>query len=353
MVLHWLEIVKFIKNNIIKFIIGTAILTVAMFIIFNDNEEKVIKTTDVQTIAQPEQPADKTFYTEEPPSNFLFYIEFQDGREFTNHLLIEQYLLSESMLSQISAATNTELLNLIVETENKINVDYNEGGESKVIGVTRSERTSLIDLYVNVGNKEDSLRVAEYLHSLIMEGEILFLENKNIFEVKAPSVKFVDSLDGTVLSEEEPTTERSMLKFVLLLVILSSFITITVLLVKEFNSRKIKYSFTYLVEEEDTFILIDEKLDTKSDLEKLLSFSKTSNIIVVREKDNTFDTVETSQGISYVDSSLLIEQSNPIDRLIYIIEENQTSRKWYKKQRSVNISKRIPTFVVQINGNKN
>lgn len=350
MVFHPLEILKFFKNNLIKIILGSLLFTALFVYVTYDppaDSEGNTKVTEIEN-------EDNGFSTEALPANFYFSVEYADGSPYTNNLLVEQYILGTDILKDASIYTNTDLNDLIDQNENKVSVDYNGVSETKILGVSRNEHTHLFELYVNAGDERDNLAVAEYFYRFIIEEKVPFLNNKNLYIFKEPSVIKIDE-EFDVLGEEKiETSEQSIIVMIVFGFIVGILMMVFILWVMSLFSMKINYSFSYFLNNNDKFMLVDKFLNNDEKLEKLITISGNSNKYVVIEKPELISQIGINFGQSgsnfiVIDNVNEIDDLDNIDKLIYLLIEGKTSRKWYKKQRNIDELFNVQTQVVQIN----
>lgn len=348
----WVEIIKFFKNNLLKIVAGTALI--AILFVWSNN-----RTASVEIDEDLEANEGTVFGVDSEPATFRFFVESDDGKAFTNNLLIEQYITRTEILGTVSRQTNTQLKDLVEETGNKALVDYNESGESKIIGIARDGNSHLLEFYVNIGNESDNLEIADYYYEYIAEGNIPFISNKTMFVFHEPKIKeFADEIAFDSIGSKVRTS--SILKDTIIGLLIGGVAVTGLLLVVTFLSRKIKYSFSYSLMEDDYFFLVDKKLNFQDELEQILSTPKDSNRIIMTEStsedfNHQLENIlpELTNNLNGIIRNNFLEIDNPdeVDRIIYIILENETSREWYNKQRRLERAYTIPSTIVQINKN--
>jgi|SRR5699024_8219227 len=349
----WIEILKFIKNNIMKIVLGTALITVGFVWINN-------RSTTMELDDNSESKGESVVEVDSEPATFRFFIENSEGAAFTNNLLIEQYITRSSVLETVSNETNTNLLKLIEETGNSTLVNYNESGESKIIGIARDGNSHLLEFYVNIGNETDNLKIANYYFAYITEENIPFIANKSISVFHEPRIKDLtdeitfDSIDN------QGSVVRSITKNIVIGLILGLVVTVSLLLILSFLSQKLVYSFSYSLGEDDFFFLIDKKLDYKDELIQILSMPTNSNRVVILENNvdilneelnGLLSSFSGDENFSKYNNILDVVNPGATDRIIYVLQENKTSREWYNKQRRLGRAYDIPTIVIQVNDN--
>lgn len=336
----WIEILKFLKNNLIKIIVGT-LLIATLFTGW--------------TIFTLEEPEEEVLVAEAPPVNFHFYIEDIDEDVFTNNSLMDQYVTLPKILQTASDATNTKLSEVVEETENTALVNYKESGYTNIIGVTKNNSSVLHEFYVNVGNEENNMAIAEYYFNLFTEGEIPFLEDKTVYVFQGPEIEEFDEVDSFNVTAIE---EINIVQTVIVGIIFGGIVTIGILVLLSFLTKKLHYFFSYTLKADDYFVLIDEKFNNLSEMNQLLtSYTKNNNVVITQNTEkshnNNYNNLmkELSDKTSFEKYNSVFEIPNfiNIDQIIYVVEEGSTSRAWYEKQRKYDNLFGLPTIVIQVN----
>lgn len=354
-----IEIFKFFKKSLPKMIVG--MILVAGVFIWSSYRANMTQLENIENVESVDKQDGADFVVETEPAFFQFIVEYEDGSLFNNPLLIEEYILQEEVLNQASTVTNTNLnlVKVIENTENNVLVDINDFGDSKVIGVYRDDATYINEFYVNVGNERENIRIANFFYDYISEGQIPFIADKDIYFFEDPKILSVEDETEATLETESQQINFSLIKNLIIGSILGALLSLAALLGLTFLSKKLKYSFSYTIQEDDYYFLVDSKLDYEEELKKLLYTPQSANRVVVKE-DNSADTdyfgkllsdISSNEPILQVNNFLTIENPSQIDRLIYIIEEDVTSRKWYNNQRKLDRAYEIPTVVIQVNKN--
>lgn len=356
MVIYISEFLKFFRDKFKKILLVTLILTVIFLFLFRS----LSSTRTPGEIESDEQINESTpLVSQVMPAHFQFFIEYEDDDTYTNNLLIEQYLLTEEVLREASQEIEIDLIEIIKNSNNEIEVNYKETGLSKVIGVVRNDSNHLMELSVDVGDEKNNLKIAQYYYEYILNDNIPFLTDKEIYIFKEPTIRDIDSLDSAILSEEiSVNNEESIIKDLIISGVMGLLFTVLFFFVKTFFSEKLVYAFSYLLEDKDVFLLIDE--DNLDELSMILSTPESSNIIIIRENkrrsslelDNIYTKIFYENSVQEVENIIEIKEDSNIERLIYLIEEGETSRDWYNKQRRLDGLTNIPTYVVQLNKGK-
>lgn len=355
MVFHWIEVLKFIKNKIIFLILGT--ILIGLTYMLSQNNPFISQNTG-EINEENEEIEEIEFITDVRPASFYFFVEQENGESFKNNLLIEQYLLSPEILNIISQEIDLNLIDLIEESENIIEVSYNDSGESKMIGVTRNESTSLIELYVNVGNERDNLTITNIFFDYIINNQVPFLANKKLIVFKKPLLKEIENTYDALSEEQSVITDDNMILDFIVGMILG-FILITLFLwIKTLFSKTLTYSFSYSINDTDEFLLIDKLNKNVSDIINFLSISSNDDKKVIVDNvinieniiiKNAIDYINTEKSVEVVNSITEISKLGENTKLVYIIAEGETKRKWYNKERRLVQLLNIPVLIIQVN----
>ncbi|MEY8292020.1 hypothetical protein AAK882_05130 [Carnobacteriaceae bacterium 52-44] len=361
-IVTWYELLKFLKKNLIKILLGTVILAgiyVALNYSFTDEEEVAIEESNIEEIESINDDTESIhFVSTAPPGSFNFYVEHLKGDAFTNNALIKQYFTSPRVLEQVTNDTGINLKEIIEKTGNLVHVDYTEEGEAQVIDVKRDGNSHLNEFIVNIGNEEDNLTLANYYFDLINDEVVPFLADKEITIFRTPIIKDIDGL--SLLDDEEKVKEPlSLIRQMIIGVIFGVISSTSILLIWSYFTKKLYYSFTYSTHNNDFFYLVDNRLDYNDDLNKILDPNAISKKVIVNESDeevnSDFDSrlnnLKTIKNYSIVKNVYDINEANEFEQLIFVVKEGVTSRTWYNKQRKISQVFNVPVFVLQINSN--
>lgn len=338
------EILKFLKNNAIKALIGAVIGAVAVVgFAFMNKDNTIENLQDMET---------GEFSTNARPAQFRYYVEDNKEHPFGNNLLIEEHFLIPELLEKVSAETNTNLSELIEKTENHATVNYDPTGETKILSVVRDKSTHINTFTINVGDETDNLRIADYYFEYLKDGNVPFLEEKNLFIFQEPLIL---ELDEELLSESTTMNGNSVNAIVLGVAgaLFGAIATLVVMLFLSLFSKKLRYSFSYFIPENTYFMLMNNKVEEKEQFDLLLKAPTSANKIAIVESSTSkglFNSnITDTDNLSVVHNILEVENLDRVDRIILLIEEGQTTRKWYNTQRVLGEKHNVPFYVVQVN----
>lgn len=354
----WIEIVKFLKKNLVRLFLGILIIT-GLFVI-NSYRSNVSQLENIDNVENLEKGDAADFVVESKPAFFQFIVEYEDGSLFNNPLLIEEYLLQDYILELASTNSKTNLVKVIDNTENNVLVDINDFGYSKVVGVYRDDATYINEFYVNVGNESENLRIANFFYNYINEGQIPFIADKQVYFFEEPKILPLEEEEELSANVEAQQINFNLVKNIILGAALGLLITLAGLLCLTFISKKLNYSFSYTIKEDDYYFLVDDKLDYENELTALLFDPASSTRVLISEKTPSaegpigefLNKMAKDESIEMMNSFLTIKNPSQVERLIYLIEEDVTSRQWYNNQRRLDRSQNLPTIIIQVNKTK-
>lgn len=341
----WIEVLRFLKNNI-KYVISGALLfglILGASSYFLDRGNPSLEVQNGNTLVDGNGKS----------AIFNFYIENQDGTVYTNTSIIEQYMLMDKTLMELNKFTDTDVYKLF---QKELETNYSRTPEDRgVLGVIKNPYSQRMSIVSNTGNEEDNMKIVQYFSKLMKNNQIDFLETKNIYYFEEPML--VDSLDtsNTIIKDEgDDLNITSVTIRVIAGMVLGIVIVIGIVVIKTLFSKKLNYSFSYFWDENDIFFLSDSKLENSEELKQFVNFPIESNKLVVTEnsteaKIQEFLSVSNNDNLKFLNSITEINSLDSIGEVIILIQSNVTSRAWYKKQRRALKLINIPIKIVQIN----
>lgn len=347
---HLIEIKKFFKKKFLEIALGTFIVTLTFLFITHRTNDKAIQTDE--NITNKSESTENV--VEASPSNFFFYVEYEDGQTYTNNFLIEQYFLTPEILNKANTFLNFDIVDFIDETDNLINVIYSESKEVEAVSVIRNEKTHLMEFKANVGKESTNLAIADFYYNMIIEKKIPILSDKNVFIFKEPAIKELTNSFDPLVDENAVKGSSGLIADIIIGVSLGLIISITLLFVIQLFSKKLVYSFSYFVNEKDNFILIDKKLSNHNILFNMLDNTKDVKKSIVSEQQLSYlseimnDSLNLKQ-INFTNNILNAVDEQRNKTIFLIVEEGITSRLWYETQIKLVHRTDIPVVVFQIN----
>ena len=355
-----IELLKFIKNNILKVAIITLLVAglfvgkqfMSLYVNNNQNNKGIIddEKRELLTNIQSSKPARVQLYIENA----------EDKTPFTNEGIVQAYLVLPEVLEETANATGIPIDSLIETTQNEIYVDTRDN-PINFIRVGSDSKSGFINIRANIGNEEDNLKLISYYEELLSSSDVHFLENTEIYTYTAPY--FVDEEEELLLGEEEQfkSPTHLLVKSGVIGVVLGLMFSVILLIILNFFSKKLHYSFFYTVFDEDYFVLIDQKVDNKKEVGDLLNYPTDKRTIVLYENnletvnesfENKFKELLGNNHVQQAENLWNVSDFQAADQIVYVIKEGQTNRDWYNRQRKLLKAYHIPVTVIQINKQK-
>lgn len=327
-----IELIRFIKNNIKRFLKISALIfllilgvLLAFEFLFNntDNEKD---TNDLG----------EEVYT----SQFDFYVENQDGSLFSNPAIIKENIILSELPQKIEKNTNADL---IIENEIPEDGDIDEAELEEEIYLfdllrdSNSGRYTFVVFQDNLANSNASI---EEFYSVFENQELDILENKNIFMFNEPYL----------LEDEEKEVSNSQFrylsfKYIIVGLLLSLFMGIALTILKDVLSKTINYYFSYDADKQEQFVLIDKELNNKQYLETLTSLDQKQ--LFLSDKSITRD--KAIDSIVLHDDLANFKDVNRFDEIIIFVFPFETTKLWYKKQKELLSWYNKPVKIIQVN----
>lgn len=363
---NWLEIKRFLNDNKKTILIGSTVLALffasAMYLVAALKEESVEETKQ-----DFEVPAEEIF-NDAQPAYFQIFIEYEDGTAFGNPSIINQYFNLNSVKEDVKKNTGIDIK--AVEEEVSLS-DLSD--EIEVVNVVRNDSSYLLTAVFNLGDEQDNLAVAEYYYKLLYSDEFSILADKKSYVFSEPTLTMRSSLaqaiDNREIQERNSTNHLIMnvinvMKNMIIGFIFGVGIMVGIELLKAIYGKTLNYSFAYEVEEENNFILYDEKLENEDIVSQFVSVPYDSRKILVTEKRIDSKNEEllfgdqpvglntsTNKKERFMEINSLTEIDSSINmaEIIIVIYPNITTRKWYRVQKKLAAINNFPTKIVQIN----
>lgn len=361
----WIEVKKFIKNNIKKIIIYTIVLGTILGLILFFMNRRPSDSIDSQGNSN----------TETSVAYFQYYSEREDGSALTNLSVVREYFSREEIIEDWADEFGVPKENIAIEDEfiftdevelaleNNQEIDeeeviFEEDQDIVNLNMYKGDYSHLFTLTITSQDEQLSLDIAEYYYELLENNEIPFYHDKNVYIFKEPKIsENLIRVDDTV---EIELTESNSISVINIIVgyILSFAIVTGIIVIQSLFSKKLSYSFSYLWDEKHLFLLFDPKQNNKNELTQFLSYPDTKEKVILSEN-------EVSETLSKLLSQSLLTNKGPLpvynnvtdfnmnqglEEIIILVNEGETSRKWYKEQQNLlSIYNHALVKIVQIN----
>lgn len=359
-----IEIKKFFRNNIKKLIILTlligTILAIVTFFIDSDLTEQ--EDTDVT-----QEKIEPTI------AYFQFYVEKEDGNPLNSLAIIQEYFSREVVMQEMSAQTSTPLENILLGDEQYLeqkdindlnNTDTTENEISNkndfiAIEMYKGQYSNLFTLTVKSKDSEKNMEITEYYYDLVANDEVSIFNDKNVYIFSEPKIN--DSLlviDETVEIDaniEESTSIINILGAYLLAFIM----VLSFLVLKTLFSQKLTYSFSYLWNETDLFLVHDSSAENHDEVKQFINIPQSNKKVILSENEiskNVMDIlqIDFTENISnqkeVYHSVTEIKLDDLFEDIIIVIHAGETTRDWYRHQQQLlSISNVNSVKIIQLN----
>ncbi len=336
---------KHIKTILITSIILTTVLTGMYLLNYNNS---TAENEETGNILDPALLDDNAY--------FMFYVEDENQLPFTNTVILNQYIRLSEILSNISEATDTELLEAYKEQEGSLVLDPIE--TVPVIEMRRDPSSHLLTFYARLEDPKDNLKIAHHVYEKILNNEIPFLENKEIYILLEPTL-FQKQIKPTAQDIFSVLNTKEIVIVVAVLFILSSILSLVINLLREFFSKTLNYSFTYNTDESTEFLIYSEDLDNEYETIRFLSAPGYKNKLIITESElpklDGITTQSTDKNLTVGTTNLIqynqlddFKNIDDISEVIIVVVTGETSRKWFNQQERVSTLYNKPVKVLQI-----
>lgn len=357
---NWIEIKRFL-NDYKKIILLGAVVIAALFTV----AVSLLETSESEPV---DEAFTEDFIHDAKPAYFQVFMEHEDGIEFGNSSIIEEYFTLDSVIEDVKKETSIDLKAIKKELKEELSPKVAE--ELKLIHVTRHNSSYLWTATFNVGDEQKNKQLAKYYFDLLLSEEISLLDNKKIYVFEEPRVYDEEQLVDETEELEKPapqdtkTSPMEYVKNVAIGWIVGIVAMIGILLLKVIYGRKLEYSFAYAQDEEHDFVLIDEKLANQELISHYIASPYATEKVVLSEQSLSNDVKRkiTQRGLSSFGSenqqaTKLTELSSfvpiknvfSLSELIVVVQPTLTNRKWYKKQIEFAELNNLPVKIIQVN----
>lgn len=281
-------------------------------------------------------------------ASFVFYVENSLQGVYNNSNFLDTVFLSEEFVQGAEKETGVEIGKLIDE---QLNSDFVPTLLDRgYIGVGRDVHDETLLFQANLGSEEENLAVANYYYNLVINDEIPFLQNKEVYVVRKP---YLVDLEENLANSDPAATTPSLAVTILkgmIFGIVGLVIGIIFVFLYHLLTKKINYSFSYEFDIDDQFYI--ERKDRATFLSTLLhpNFGKK---LILCQQDLSVDLQKDikkyeKENYSFTNQLAKINPNENFQEIIFVIVENQTDKEWYYRQREAlkSFSERIKIIQV-------
>lgn len=367
------EVKKFLKEESKKIILFTIILSLIFaFVFLNIRKNKDSKQT-TPGINDEEEITNLSL--------MKFYIEKVDGNAYTNLALMREYLLSQdvfkSLLSEMPENYKTYIKDFISEKileddkEQEASIRYDNNQLVKYIPVAINIDTNahVYSIQVYFDREEVNDYIINFYYDMLFNKKINFLENKDIYSIKEPISLSHEDLDMLETSDRDAKKTNNGLNIKNLIaigftsIVMGFLVAIFIVYIRNLNSKRIKYSFSYNIRDIDDFLLYNYEND--NELKQYLQVPAQDEKYVLSERplSNRLKNIFEFEGVGFspekdvhlvnVTDASQIKYSKGLNDIFIIVLVGYTTREWLDKQRELlSLAEKIPAKIIQINDEK-
>lgn len=344
------ELWRFIKDNILKIIIGAVIVMAltmgARILLTNYIETSAMETTatDTGANANVEPEVVEASYKhlmevyDQEPAEFSFVGTNEEGLTLGNSFIIDEFLTRPDVLAEIEQASGVDITPTL-EAESSVGLQKTKDFRGGLAAV-RNQSTEEITIRILAGQTpEENLAVAEAVYEYIQDGNVPFLSSYDLVFLSEPDIgedlvleenPMVPTTD--ILAELAPQESNSQIILYAVIGLILGFILSTVVLfIAHFFGKKIVYAYDYNWDFEDYQTLVSED---KVNVEALNNW-----LIIPKEKRRIALAQYTDNALiqDFATNQLpVVNQLNGTDEtpeeIIIFIESGKTDKDWYQAQ---------------------
>ncbi|MCI5775930.1 MAG: hypothetical protein MR008_05675 [Aerococcus sp.] len=346
------EFWRFIKDNIIKLLIGAVIiaaLTVVARVYLNQKvqDAKFQATEDIS-----QQDIDRSYdylsevYAQEPAEFEFVVINDIDGSLQSNSFIIDEYLTKKEVVDQVEKETDVEISDTL-DAEKNLGFEKTPDYRGAVAAI-RDTSTNKMILRVSVGKTpEENEKVAKAYQKIVTDGDLPFMNYQAVM-----------LLSDTVIGENLPIEYQTMVPSATALtgdrlfnstadvivvgvvgLIIGLFLSAVVLFVLHLTKRRINYAFDYSWDFDDYQERFKQSAEGFEQAKQFINFSRDDQHVVIAEQD--------IKEIP-IDGTALQGVLMPNTEVIMVIQSGQTTKQWFKKQYGLARLYKAPVKIVHL-----
>lgn len=357
---HVFEIKRFLVKKI-KLIVSSAIIFGIALAALGYFKQINAETQEKDVVNDESEVSD---YLDSRAAYFRFYLEKPDGDPFRKVGTIQELFTTDEMYEELYRDEQIDLESI----EETIREETGQT-EFNSIDTFQDDSNNMYVIRFETGENKRNLDLANYYYELLLNGKFEMLNNLNIYSITSP--KLVKKVTDAELEEQKISSEKNIsLKNIFLYFVIGAiggtvFIFIT-LIILELYSKKLNFSFAYIADESNDFIVVDKKLENKMMVgnyvgrpfgnKKIVlsevSLGKDAKTTLIGNKNNeiTFDEIQKNK-LTLVEENTLnnIKLMNNYVEVIIVVFPGITTRKWYETQRMLCKLYELPVKTVQLN----
>lgn len=276
-------------------------------------------------------------------ATFAFYVENSQQQPYINSNFLDSLLLKEEYLKKAEESTNIEISKFV---EEQLKSDFVPTLLDRgYLGVGRDVHNETMIFQARFGTEEENLAMANFYYDLLINNQVPFLENKEVYFLHEPYIAD-DTIvynSGEGINNNEDSMSIILLKGIMILI--GGYI-IGVMLSYFYHlfTDKINYSFVYEKDETDQFFNIRslEKLET------MLFKQNIENRLILCEHMDEISLQNKFPNIHFTEDALNSNLTKEYNDILILVIENHTDKNWYYTQREILKGSPIPIKIIQV-----
>lgn len=318
--MYWQEVKRFLKDYTKFIIIGSIIISLVfgLSLTFLGGESTAVLDEDEAALENEPD----VFGNDSQAAYFRFYIRHADGYVFNNSGTMYDLFSTPSMYGRVQDELGYDLISLKEEIRSEgLNDEYEPAK------VTINNNSNIFTAVFDIGNNEDNMTLANYYHDYLLNDNFGPIEGNRVYSIVNPQLVVEREAQTNEIVEKVSVTPQLVL-YIVFGLLSGMALTLMFALSKEFFSKKLNYAFTYIPEETDQFLIIDNEMIDKNILRHFVGTEDT----IITEKTDDYELNELMNNISVKTSLMDVDPELTIDKIVLVVKAGETSRKWYKKQ---------------------
>lgn len=264
------------------------------------------------------------------PTIFEAFVEEEYVGAFTNSYLMEIILTQEDTIDEIEYMTQIDIANVLEEYAEENDPIYSS---EDPINVERNTSSNVLEITFNLGTEEENLSVADAYADWIIENDVEFFDNKNVYLVSEP-----DYIEGEELAMT--SNELSIARILIqgaLGIVFGLIVGFVISVLKVLLNDKIKYGFTYGWAADELYIK-ESKDEKDSKIAYDILSSNVESLVVLSENILGKSLVDEithlkPQNIKLIKDISELSIDEVVDEFVFIITRDETTKDWYHSQR--------------------
>ena len=297
---------------------------------------------------------------EQTPASLEMIVTMEDGSNYTNSHIFDEYFSNAKVIQQVEEATGIEF-HQWRESEVELELFKTSGFRGGLAGI-RDSSSNVFTLRFLVGKtSEENLAIAQAYADILEAGEIPFLGNSTISIITEPvsadllPMEIYDSLatPETLNPFKSPSTP-SYIVYCIAGLIVGAIGTVALSFVLRLSKKKIIYGFDYAWSVEDYHLLYHSERGNASSLQEFIRVPVKKNRVVLSQTNaegilQPVLVAEELNGLLILNSLQELATVNMVpEEIVILIHSNHTDKAWYREQAILADLYNVPVKIIHI-----